>query len=107
MSHRCHAIGCEREVPPAMFACRTHWYTLPKWMRDAILREYRPGQEIDKNPSARYVAVASRAVAMMAFKPHDEEAARATAPYILRSEEYRRLAIEHGDGDPLAFLAAT
>jgi len=58
MSHTCHWPGCTREVPPAMWGCRTHWFTLPKHLRDAIWREYRPGQEIDKHPSEAYMEVA-------------------------------------------------
>ena len=58
MSHTCHWPGCEREVPPAMWGCREHWFKLPKPLRDAIWKEYRHGQEITKTPSARYLAVA-------------------------------------------------
>lgn len=58
MSHTCHWPDCQRAVPPAMWGCRTHWFTLPKALRDAIWREYRPGQEITKNPSKAYVEVA-------------------------------------------------
>jgi hypothetical protein len=41
-----------------MWGCREHWFKLPKPLRDAIWREYRPGQEADKRPSKRYVATA-------------------------------------------------
>lgn len=58
MSHTCHWPGCRRVVPPRMWGCRNHWFTLPKRLRDAIWREYRPGQEIDKNPSKEYLEVA-------------------------------------------------
>ena len=106
MTHTCHAHGCDAPVPPAMFMCRRHWYSLRKPMRDAIWREYRRGQERDKRPSFRYMAVQRRAVGEVAFKPHDEVAARAAAPYLLESERYRRMAIDAGQGDPLAGLAA-
>lgn len=104
MSHTCHAHGCERRVPPAMFACRSHWYQLRKPMRDAIWREYRAGQEIDKKPSLRYLAVQRLAVGELAFKPHDEEAARIAAQYIAEATIWRRRAMEAGQGDPLAGL---
>jgi hypothetical protein len=42
-----------------MWGCREHWFKLPKTLRDSIWQEYRPGQEIDKKPSARYIAVAA------------------------------------------------
>jgi hypothetical protein len=106
MSHTCHAHGCERRVPPSMFACKHHWFALRKPLRDAIWREYRPGQEKTKDPSARYMAVQRRAVAELAFKPHDEEAARISAEYMLHSERWRRVAIERGEGDPLAFCGS-
>lgn len=57
-SHECHWPGCARQVPPALWGCREHWYKLPKQLRDAIWKEYRPGQEIDGKPSERYLAVA-------------------------------------------------
>lgn len=55
MKHRCHATGCNTEVPPKMFMCRKHWYALPKWMRTRIWDLYRSGQEIDKEPSELYL----------------------------------------------------
>lgn len=42
-----------------MWGCREHWYKLPKVLRDQIWKEYRPDQEIDKRPSARYIATAA------------------------------------------------
>jgi hypothetical protein len=56
--HACHWPGCEKQVPPAMWGCRAHWYRLPKPLRDEIWRSYRPGQETDRKPSRRYVAAA-------------------------------------------------
>ena len=76
MTHACHAHGCTTPVPPAMFMCRRHWHSLRKPLRDAIWREYRSGQEPTKDPSPRYLAVQRLAIAEVAFKPHDEEAAR-------------------------------
>lgn len=104
MSHACHAHDCTLEVPPRMLFCRRHWYSLRKPLRDAIWREYRAGQEHDKLPSARYMAVQRRAVGEVAFRPNDEQAARDAAPYLLDSERWRRLAIERGEGDPLEGL---
>lgn len=85
--------------------CRKHWYSLRRELRDAIWREYRPGQENDKAPSARYMAVQRRAVGEVAFRPLDEAAARDAAPYLLESELWRKRAIEAGLGDPLAGIA--
>lgn len=61
MAHTCHAHGCAVAVPPKMFMCRKHWFTLPKGMRDAIWAEYVPGQEVTKTPSAAYLEVAQAA----------------------------------------------
>jgi len=41
-----------------MWGCKTHWYKLPKRLRDAIWATYVPGQEIRKDPSSEYLAVA-------------------------------------------------
>lgn len=101
MSHTCHAPGCTRQVPPAMFACRAHWYALEKRVRDAIWREYRNGQEIDKRPSVRYLAVQRYACANLVFKPNDEGAALETAQYLAEAFIFRKRAITLGLGDPL------
>ena len=107
MSHLCHAHGCNRPVPPAMFACKPHWYALPKPIRDAIWREYRNGQEDDKKPSLRYLAVQRWAVAHLAFKPFDEEAARVCARYMAEALHWQKQAVEAGQGDPLEGLMST
>jgi hypothetical protein len=105
MNHTCHAHGCSVDVPPRMFMCRRHWYALARRLRAAIWQEYRPGQEIDKSPSVRYLAVQRYAVGSLLFKPHDEQAAAAAAPYLLQSHLYRCEAIRSGVGDPLPWLA--
>ena len=57
--HHCHWPGCEKQVPPAMWGCREHWFRLPKRLRDRIWETYEPGQEIDMTPSEEYLAVAT------------------------------------------------
>lgn len=57
--HHCHWTGCERNVPPAMWGCREHWFRLPKRLRDRVWAAYRPGQEEDGDVSATYFAVAN------------------------------------------------
>lgn len=56
--HTCHWPGCDQQVPPAMWGCRSHWFRLPKKLRNKIWLAYRAGQEITKTPSAQYVAAA-------------------------------------------------
>ena len=58
MRHTCHWTGCGKAVPAAMWGCKEHWFKLPKPLRDAIWKEYVPGQEITKTPSERYLATA-------------------------------------------------
>lgn len=59
MAHKCHWPTCEKNVPPNLWGCKDHWYRLPKKLRDKIWATYRAGQEIDKNPSADYLEVAT------------------------------------------------
>jgi len=58
MSHFCHHPGCTKTVPPKMWGCKHHWFRLPKALRDKVWATYRPGQEVRKDPSAAYLAVA-------------------------------------------------
>lgn len=58
MSHICHWPNCIKEVPPAMWGCKEHWFKLQKYLRDKIWNSYIHGQEIRKDPSPEYVAVA-------------------------------------------------
>lgn len=104
MTHTCHAPGCSRSVPPKMFACRNHWYALPKPIRDAIWFEYRSGQEQDKRPSFRYLAVQQWACGYLAFRPDDESAALEALEYLKNAVRWARRAIEAGAGDPLVGL---
>lgn len=57
LTHRCHWPTCNRYVPPMMWGCKTHWFALPKYLRDKIWAEYRLGQEIRKDPSEEYMEV--------------------------------------------------
>lgn len=60
-SHACHWPGCPRQVPPALWGCRPHWYALPKEIRDRIWKAYRIGQETSLTPSREYVEAARAA----------------------------------------------
>lgn len=104
MSHLCHAHECTQPVAPAMFMCRAHWFALERRLQKAIWREYRSGQENDKDPSLRYLAVQQYAIGSLVFKPFDEVAALAAVPYLVKSELCRRAAIAAGEGDPLDWL---
>ncbi len=56
--HTCHWPGCEKQVPPAMWGCKQHWFKLPKRLRDLIWITYQPGQEETLTPSAGYLKAA-------------------------------------------------
>ena len=66
MTHHCHWPGCQIEVPPRMWGCRAHWYSLPKRLRDGIWATYIPGQEITKTPTTEYIDAAKAVQAWIA-----------------------------------------
>lgn len=55
MKH-CHATGCQLKVLTSKLFCRSHWFALPKELRDRVWATYVPGQEKTKQPSREYVA---------------------------------------------------
>lgn len=57
-SHHCHWPDCDKQVPPAMWGCKKHWFQLPGRLRAAIWDTYEPGQEVTMTPSEDYLAVA-------------------------------------------------
>ncbi len=57
--HHCHWPGCDKQVPPAMWGCKAHWFALPTALRNKVWRAYVPGQEATMTPSAEYLAVAN------------------------------------------------
>ena len=56
--HHCHWPGCGKQVPPAMWGCKEHWFKLPKRLRDRIWAAFRPGQEVNRTPSREYLDAA-------------------------------------------------
>ena len=56
--HHCHWPGCDKQVPPAMWGCKGHWFKLPTSLRAKVWAAYVPGQEVNGTPSARYLEVA-------------------------------------------------
>lgn len=97
-THLCHAHGCYTPIAPKLFMCKHHWFSLPRAVRAAVWREYRPGQEIDKNPSPRYMAVQKLAVARTASD------AFVAAQYLVDAHKWGAVAIQSGQGDPLVGL---
>ncbi len=70
--HVCHWPGCTQRVPQRLWGCRAHWFALPGAIRAEILRTYRPGQEITKDPSPAYIQAAQRAQAWIAQQRESE-----------------------------------
>jgi len=58
--HYCHWPGCGKQVPPAMWGCKTHWFRLPPSLRAKVWESYKPGQEVTMTPSAAYLRVAKQ-----------------------------------------------
>ena len=68
MAHTCHATDCETHVPPEMFMCKKHWFSLPKRMQARIWQTYREGQCEDWQISHAYANAAREAVCFVAAK---------------------------------------
>ena len=56
--HHCHWPGCEKQVPPAIWGCRQHWFKLPLDLRRKIWAAFEPGQEVNMTPSDAYMEAA-------------------------------------------------
>lgn len=51
--HTCPAPGCDEKVPYDQLACKAHWFTIPKPLRDELWRAYRSnGQGSDEHIAA-------------------------------------------------------
>ncbi len=68
MNHQCHAVGCTAEVPPKMHMCLKHWRMVPEPVKNLIWKHYRPGQEIDKQPTVEYIMTAFVSISCVALK---------------------------------------
>lgn len=68
MSHCCHAFECHKEIPPKLLMCIRHWKMVPKDIQSLVWKTYRPGQEIDKQPSQEYLLVQRSAVWAVAVR---------------------------------------
>ncbi len=48
--------------------CLNHWHMVPNAVQDLIWKHYRPGQEIDKEPTIEYIATAFVSISCVALK---------------------------------------
>lgn len=60
--HHCHAVDCPTVVPPIFLMCAAHWLRVPRPIRERVHAEYRPGQEVRKDPSLLWCLAADEAV---------------------------------------------
>ena len=58
-NHHCHWPGCTKQVPPAMWGCKQHWFMLPSELRSKVWKTYVPGQEVNGTPSSQYLTIAN------------------------------------------------
>lgn len=110
--HTCYWPGCTKQVPPAMWGCKEHWYMLPKPIRDKIWAAYRPGQERRLDPSRAYLDAAHEALdwiyanhpvttqdpnqGALGLPPPDEKPAVASDPALVQSRSPVDTAIAWG-----------
>jgi hypothetical protein len=65
-THTCHARGCTTHVQPEMLMCKTHWWLVPRKIRDAVWATYRHGQCDDMKPSREWLQAADAAIGFIA-----------------------------------------
>lgn len=68
MSHTCHAFGCAIAVHPKYLMCPRHWRMVPSRLQLAVWAQYKPGQEVRKDPSPRYLVAMADAINAVAEK---------------------------------------
>lgn len=61
-NHHCHAYQCETVVHPKYLMCPKHWGMVPRKIQLLVWKLYRPGQEVDKQPSDGYLLIQRSAV---------------------------------------------
>lgn len=70
MKHHCHANGCKKTTPPALFMCPKHWSLVPPPLQMAVWDEYTKaggvGGPIKNLRYAPYYAACADAVEFVA-----------------------------------------
>jgi hypothetical protein len=65
---QCRVLGCNARHPRTMFCCRSHWFALPRSIRDAIWRAHRSREGIF-GEAYRYSAAAADGYLAGRFAP--------------------------------------
>lgn len=68
----CSWPGCHARVPANLWGCKTHWFRLPKEIRDRIWANYRPGQETEGGQSSAYWDAYKEALRWIGSQPSTE-----------------------------------
>lgn len=90
-SHTCPAPGCSVQVPDSMLACRTHWFSLAKPLRDAVWSAYKgPGVGSPEHSAA--VDACVRALRSVAGEPAEERDDELQRRDHARGRELQRIA---------------
>jgi hypothetical protein len=45
MSHKCPGLNCDQQVPADQLACRSHWFSLPRDLRNRVWSAWRAGDQ--------------------------------------------------------------
>ena len=43
-AYRCPVSGCREQLDPSRLMCRSHWYQLPRQLRDLVWATWRSGE---------------------------------------------------------------
>lgn len=73
---RCPYPPCTVDVDADMFACRPHWFMLPRAVSGRITRAWRARLAAPRDRSAAQAHQAAKRVAVAWYEAHAEEAAR-------------------------------
>ena len=104
MKHRCHARGCEVELPRSLFMCQRHWEMLPEALQIDVWVAY---PLIGDRPGPRYMRATNLAIWSI-YVAELAAAGRAPdrgEPQPLKTAEIDRLAAAEADGLPLPLAA--
>jgi hypothetical protein len=83
-----------------MLMCRKHWFKVPQQLRDQVWATYRPGQEVDQQPSAAYLVAQRAAVEAVAQAAGDRVAGALRHPAGLQAS---RVPLQRRCGGARAF----
>ena len=62
MSHKCHAIGCDKNCHPTKLMCLQCWNLVSEDTKQEVYDNYRPGQCDDKEITRKWLTAAKKAI---------------------------------------------